>query len=116
MCVCVCVLCTTAGIFPPLGAQVLFLYHARNTLNTQLNSHRRKCRGSSSDKTDIALIESAPVKPNEATCAGNYTHGNYNVLHHYLEPCAKLGGPLEAAFEIPVDLGISGADVDDNIW
>lgn len=49
----------------------------------------------------VALIESAPVKPNKATCAVNYIHANnYNVLHHYLEPCSttKLGGPLEAAF------------------
>lgn len=73
---------------------MLFLYHARNTLN----SHSRKCGGSSSDF--IALVESAPVKPNKATCAVNYTHGNYNVLHQYLEPCTKLGGPLEAAFVV----------------
>lgn len=46
----------------------------------------------------IALVESAPIKPNKATCALNYIHGNYNVLHHYLEPCTKLGGPVEAAF------------------
>lgn len=79
---------------------MLFPCHARNTLNT-VNSHSRGCRGGSNDETDkvcIALIETAPGKPNKATCAGNYIHGNYNVLHCYLEPCTTLVGPLEAAF------------------
>lgn len=58
---------------------MLFLHHARC-----------KRRGSS---VRIALI-----KPNKARCALNYSHGNYNVLYCYLEPCAKLGGHLEAAF------------------
>lgn len=42
---------------------------------------RHECRGSS---VCIALI-----KPDKATRALNYSHGNYNVLHCSLEPCTK---------------------------
>lgn len=55
------------------------------------------------EESILPLLNQPLIKPNKATCVINYIHANnYNVLHHYLEPCSttKLCGPLEAAFVI----------------
>lgn len=88
--VCLCFVCS---VQQPVSS--FFARSSSVVLLSQKQVKHRKYRGSSSDKTDkytLPLLNQPPIKPNKATCAVNYTHGNYNVLHRYLEPSTELGG------------------------
>ena len=109
ICVCVCSVQLPASPPPILffslwASKCCSFYHARNTVNT-VNSHSKgkKCGGKFKWQGRRIYIRPCSIGPcwkakQGYMCRGNYTHGNYNVLHRYLEPCTKLGGPLEAAF------------------